>query len=236
MKKILPVFLLLLVCLTGCSSDSDGNVVIKYSNGVYTYKGKAMVTDEYKGYEANITTPDAIGGTYSMTMDSAKDVTNLSVNFQQVLEENMDKYKDCYYYAEYLGTQVTMAQPIGNDQWRVIQGHTASDMSTAMPKLLYEYLTTTPLTNGSVTVQYDGFKLSSEFDTIIVRKDCALITGIIKVSEGTYDTTDTVSIVQGKKEIQLQHGASQKYDYYVYNGMLIQILKGMDLSTYIQFN
>ena len=148
----------------------------------------------------------------------------------------MDKYKGCFSFQEYLGSQTTMAKSLGNDYWAVIRGQGSGGNYNMVQVNMYNNIESTPLTNGQVYVKYDGFTFGSEYDSVIVRPDCALITGLIKVSAGSYNTTDTVSVVQGKKEYQLQHGASQKYDYYVYNGMLIQIAKGLDLSSYIKFD
>ena len=91
------------------------------------------------------------------------------------------------------------------------------------------------LTEGQVYVDFGKFVFGNAYDQVTVRTDCALISGIAKVSNDTYDCTQTVSVTQNNKEYQLMKGSSSKYDYYTYEGYLIQLGAGLDITQYITF-
>ena len=236
MKKMFPLFLLLAICLTGCSSKYDpaGDITIKWSDGVMSYNGTTFEVDSYSGYEASV--ESGLGGLqYSIMLDSAKDVTNITFNTQGILEENMDDYKGCYYYTEYLGSKLTMAISVGEDAWSVCQCITAGTSAALVATYTEEYISKVPLTNGQVYVDFGKFTFGNSYDVVTVRPDCALISGIAKVSQDTYNCTTPVSVIQGDKEFQLMKGSSAKYDYYTYDGYLIQISGGLDITNYITF-
>lgn len=236
MKKMLPVLMLLLLCLTGCSSkvDPNGDVTIKWENGAMSYKGTKFEVDSYNGYSATVEAGQG-GLSYSMSIDSAKDVTNISVNNQGILEENMDTYKGCFYYTEYLGSKLTMAKSLGNDNWAICQAITNGQQPALVATYTEGYINTVPLTNGSVYVDFGEFTFGNAYDLVTVRPDCALITGIAKVSLGTYDCNTPVSVIQNNKEYSLMKGSSARYDYYQYGNYLIQLSGGLDISNYITF-
>lgn len=238
MKKLLACLLMLMLCLTGCSSSNVGsqdNITVKWENGVVSYKGTTMPITSYKGYEATAMGSD--GNEWRVWIDPAKDFTSISSNTQTVLEENMSTYKSFKYYREYLGTQFTIASTVDADYKKVALANNTNGIDENVSKVAgANVLDAIPVTNGVVKVDFGPFVFGTDYDMVEVRPDCALITGVIKVSQGTYDTTSTVSIVQDKKEYQVPYGSSQNYDYYVYEGYVIQIVKGMDIGTYIKFN
>lgn len=237
MKKWLPMLLLLALCLTGCSSGSanpDEDVTIKWENGVMSYKGTTFAVDSYSGYEAHV--GSGTGGlSYDITIDTATDVTNITLNYQGIVEENMDKYKGGFSYSEYLGSILTYARSIGKDTWSVCQVRTQGTDLTLCQTYAEQYVSNVPMTNGQVYVDFGSFIFGNSTDLVEVRPDCALISGIAKVSLDTHDCSTPVVVVQGKKEYQLMKGSTAKYDYYQYDGYLIQIAGGLDISQYIQF-
>lgn len=228
--------LLLCLLLTGCSSGvgPTDNITVKWENGVITYKGTVLPVTEYHGYKAFI--ESGLGGEhYTFTIENVPDVTSISVNTQSVLEENMDKYKGKFYYSEYLDSRLTMAKDLGSDHWGICQMPltvTAKDVGATYAS---DYLDTIPLTMGMLYVDFGSLVLGTEYDSVVVRPDGALITGIIKVSNGTYNCTTPVTLIQDKKEIPLMKASTNKYDYYMYDGLLIQIAAGLDPTTYIKF-
>ena len=94
MKKIIPILMTCVLCLTACSSkvDPTSDVTIGWKNGVITINGKDTALTSYSGYQADITN-GASGLSFHFTLDSATDVTNLTINTQGIMEENMDKFK-----------------------------------------------------------------------------------------------------------------------------------------------
>lgn len=236
MKKIIPILMTCALCLTGCSSSVSptSDITVGWENGVISIGGKATSLTSYSGYEATIEGGNA-GLTYNFSLDNATDVTNLSVNVQGIMEENMDKYKGKYYYTEYLGSSLTMADSLGNDMWEVCQVLTNDLAANMVATYASDYMDTVKLTNGQVYVDFGKFTFGNQYDQVTVRNDCALISGIAKVSNGTYDCTQTVSVTQNNKEYQLMKGSSSKYDYYTYEGYLIQLGAGLDITQYITF-
>lgn len=228
---------LCLVCLTACSSkkqDVNSDITIKWEAGTMYFGDTAVELSEYKGYGATV-----MGGKggldYTFMLDNAKDVTNLTINAQEILEENMEKYKGKFWYTEYLGSILTMAKNMGGDDWMVVQCITQNQNPDMIAAYCSDYLDTVTLTNGQVYVDFGSFTLGTPYDTVIVRPDGALITGIIKVSDGYKDCNTPVSVFQNNKEYQLMKTSSSKYDYYMYDNKLIQVAAGFDISQYITF-
>lgn len=236
MKRLLPMLLLLAVCLTGCSNgvDPTKDVTIKWENGVTSYNGTTFTVDSYNGYSASVTNGSG-GLDYTLSIDSAKDVTNLTVNYSAVEEENMNKYKEGFYFSEYLGSRLTYAREIADDTWSVCQVVTRGTDLALAANYAELYVSSVPLTNGQVYVDFGDFIFGNQYDVVEVRPDCALITGIAKVSVDTHDCSTPITVVQDKKEYQLMKGSSAKYDYYQYGDYLIQLSGGLDISQYIKF-
>lgn len=232
----MTVLLLCVLLLTGCSSKTDptSDLTVSWNNGVIQINGKDTALTSYCGYAASIAGGQG-GIDYNFSLDTATDVTNISVNVQGVLEENMEKHKGKFYYTEYLGSKFTMAQPLGNDNWMICEVLTNGLTASMVAAYASDYMDTISLTNGQVYVDFGSFKFGNDFDVVTVRTDCALIQGVAKVSQGTYDCTQTVSVMQNNKEYQLMKGSSSKYDYYTYDGYVIQLAAGLDVGQYITF-
>lgn len=239
MKKIIPIMLILLIILTGCSSGPSGSplesVTVEWKDGVIYYDGEATALTSYNGVEAEIENGNG-GLNYTFLLDNATDVTSISVNTQNILEENMDKLGKKFYYTEYLGSQFTMAASLGSDYWNVCRVSLSGEDSKLVATYASDYIDTFMLTIETVYCDFGPFKLGADGYTTEVRTDCALIESIIKVSKNTYDCPNTYTVTQGDKEYLLQKGESKNYDYYMYEGYLIQSAKGIDISMYIDFD
>lgn len=236
MKKVLAILLLSVLLLTGCSSGANpsADVTIKWDNGVMSYNGTTFDVNEYNGFDARVESGQG-GLSYRLTLDTAKDVTNITVNTQEILEENMSKYKGGYYYSEYLGSMITYAKNLGGDNWAVCQVVSKGTADNLCATYAESYVSTVPLTNGQVYVDFGNFIFGNAYDLVSVRKDGAVIVGTAKVSKDSYDCNTPVTVIQDNKEYSLMKGSSAKYDYYMYDGYLIQIAGGLDISSYIKF-
>lgn len=233
MRRLLPMCLLLVLLLTGCSSSVDrtGSVTVKWENGVVSYGGKTLTLDEFEGYTATVTGPD--GCRYNMAIENTPDITNLSINYQQVLEENMTSLKGGLWWTEYLGSYMCYAKMVEKDTCVYCTSYpTDSNMAANYAAQFVEDI---PMTMGQVYVDFGDFVFGNDYDIVTVRNDACLIRGIAKVSIGTYNCNTPVTVTQGKKEYQLMKGSSSKYDYYQYGDYLIQVGMGLDISNYIQF-
>lgn len=221
--------------LTGCASISPtSDFTVKWQSGKLYNGNKEIPATKYTGTEAIV--ENGKGGlTYELSLDSAKDVTNITLNVQNILEEQMSSYKDAKYYTEYLGSSFTMAKNIAPETFAVCHVNTKGMPAETVAAFAYEYISSIPLTSGKISVDFGDFIFGDDYDTVEVRGDAAVITGVAKVSPGTHETKSTYIVVQGKKEYQLQKGSSSKYDYYVYNGYVIQLASGLTPESYITF-
>ena len=234
---MLALMLILATCLTGCSSGGSGptaDITFKLEDTGVTFKGKAVPFTEYSGYTAKIEN-GAGGASYTMTLEAGNDLTSISVNTQSILEENMDKIKNRYYYTEYLGSKITMAEQVSDEYIEIIQVYVDGIDSKVAATYCSNYMEDIVLTNGKVKLDCGDFIVGNDYDTLTIRTDYAVIPSVLKVSKGTYECNQTHTITQGKKEYQLQKGSSGKYDYYMYDGYLIQLAAGLDISSYITF-
>lgn len=238
MKKLFSMLILLImVFMVGCGSkaaDPSGDLTIKWDGVSYTYGDTALNFSTYTGSMAQVDMPT---GTYLVTIDTAKDVTNITVNNQGILEENMDKYKDVFYYQEYLGSKTTGAMLIGPDTWAVAQ--TGGGTPAILAKEMHEIFTALPLTNACIYVNVaDQFTFGNAYDKTECRLDKILIPQVAQVLPGqinpnmepyTFTKTDGTS-VSGL------YGPTAAYDYYFYGGYTIQLYKGGNIYDYVKFN
>lgn len=235
MKKILPLILLSCLLLTACSSgiNTQKDLTVKWENGVIIVDGKETALTSHKGYEATV--EDSNGLSWTFYLDNAKDVTNITPNSQNILEENMEKYKGYFYYTEYLGSRMTMAKSLGNDDWIIGQCLTNNLPAATVASYGAKYMDSLLLTNQQLYVDFGSFIFGNTYDAVEVRTDKALISGVCQVSTAYHECTEPYVVVQDNKEYQLMKSSTSRYDYYTYDGFTIQIAAGMDISNYIKF-
>lgn len=243
MKRIVVLLMIFVLSLAGCSKnagevDPTKDLTLEWSNGVISYNGKAMNVTAHHGYKVDI--ESGMGGlNYTLTLDSAKDVTNITVNQQGILEENMDKSGDRFFYTEFLGSKYTMAEEVGPDIWKVLQAATKGNNTNLMTTYANEIMDTVPMTNAQLYCDFGDFTFGNSMDQVTVRGDGAVITGVAMVKVGTKNTTSTVTCKggkKGKKTFTLGFFSDGSYDYYTYGEYLITVACGLDINQYIKFD
>ncbi len=238
MKKLILTFLVLSTILMGCSSgttDVNKDVTVKWENGIIKFGNNESPVTSYKGWTATIEGGNG-GLDYTIQLDTARDVTNITLNTQGVDQQYMDTMKGKYYYSEYLGSKLTMAMNIKDDDWMVCQVLTRGNADTVVANYVSDYMDTLVMTNGQVYVDFGPFTFGNDYDQVEVRPDCALIHAVAKVSQDYVDATTPEMIMQGDKEYSVMKTSSAKYDYYVYEGYTIQLAAGLSFANYITFN
>ena len=227
-----------LVSLTACSKQPyspDGVCTFEWNNGVVSANGKTL--SNYSEIAGSGATWNNGTSELRVWIEDADDLGFISVNNQGIIQENMDKYKDAYYYTEYLGTQLTFIYTKTGSTRFIAQGNIASSNIEVLKKQLYDDLSNVLLTWGATKVVInDLFTFGNEYDQVKIRPDSCIISGVAKVSVGTKaECTTPYSYTQGKNTYDLMMYSSGKYDYYQYEGVIIQLAAGLSLADYVTF-
>lgn len=239
MKKRLTLLLMTLsVLLTACSSKYDprADYTCGWENGQVKFGSKAVPVDEYNGY--TYTLKGGNGGIdYYFTVDtSAKDPSNITVNTQGITMDNMTAYSGKHYYLEYLGSLMTMTSSLGPDNgYMICQANITGMDANLIAKYMSDYMDTIKLTESYLYCDFGPFTFGNSFSEIVVRSDGASVKGVIKVSPGSKGATTPVQITSGKKTVDMLMTSTEKYDYYEYEGFLIQVAKGVSPAEYLTF-
>lgn len=237
MKKILVLLLTLVLCLAGCSSASGGPtdpITFEFENGMVRFKGDPVVFSEYKGYICDVRGGSG-GLDYTMMLEMGNDFTNHTWNTVPVLEENMDTYKDKVFYVEYQGTKFTMMEQTTEEYITAIQVYAKGTDKNQLAVFASGYIDKVPLTEGFIYIDCGSFIAGNDYSAATVRPTEYVIPGVMKISAPSFNCNSTVTLTQGKKEYTVQMGSSDKYDYYLIDGVQIQIAKGCMVTDYIKF-
>lgn len=233
MKKLIILLIGIVMTLTGCSKyDPNKEVKIGWSDYQITYNGKPTELTKYEGPSAEVVPGNGGQDYYFSYEPGAADASNISANTQGVLMQNMTKYNGKWYYTEYLDSKFTMAQQIADNTFQICQ---VMIMQTPdlTAKYASDYLDTFCLTELNYRVDFGDFYFGSGYEMPKITQDGASISGIAKVSVGTKGASEPYEFIQGDKSYSMMHVSTEKYDYYEYNGFLIQIAGGISLSDYI---
>ena len=244
MKKILSMLVasVLLIGLCGCggsATDPTSDLTLKWDGVNLSYEGKVLSISEHKGSVVNIG-PEVSAGSlnYELILDMAKDVTNITVNNQGILEENMEKLKDMFYYTEYLGSRATGALSLGNEYWAVCRCATESTPINLVAQNMLDYVSNIPLTDKTLYVDCGGkFTFGNEWYETIARPDKCLVKDVIQVLPGqVLDNMEPYTFYAGDGSTRSgMYGETATYEYYYYEGFTIQCAKGVSISDYITF-
>ena len=230
--------LLLVVCLTGCAKGSAGptaDVTFDFENGAISYKGTPVAWDEFNGYSCKISNGSG-GLAYEMLLEAGDDVTTISWNTQNVLEENMTVYKGKYYYLEYLESQFTMADPVSDNYFVLVRTFPNGAAINLVAQFASDYTDNIPMTDGKIKVDCGDFVVGNDYEILTIKPTYCVIPSVIKVSmEPCPDAVNPVIITQGNKEYTLNTCNKGTFTFYTYNGYTIQVAQGVDINSYITF-
>ena len=233
MKKWTILLLGIVLLLTGCSKyDPAKEVKVGWADGHITYNGKPTELTSYSGSVA-----EAMGGYggqdyYFSYEPGAADASNISANTQGVLVQDMTKFKDKLYYTEYLDSKFTMAHEIAESTFQICQVMLSST-SDLTAKYASDYLDSFCLTGVNYRVDFGDFYFGSGYEMPKITQTGASISGIAKVSQDTKGASEPYEFIQGDKSYQMMVTSTENYTYYEYNGFLIQVANGINLSDYI---
>lgn len=233
MKKRIILLMGIVLLLTGCSKyDPNKEVNVGWSDNRITYDGNPTDLTMYAGSVAEAK-PGNGGQEYYFSFEpGAADASNISANTQGVLMQDMEKYNGKWYYTEYLGSKFTMAQEIAENTFQICQVMITSTADLTA-KYSSDYLDTFYLTGLNYKVDFGDFYFGSGFEMPKITQEGASISGIAKVTKDTKGATEPYEFYQGDKTYSMTTTSTEKYDYYEYNGFLIQVASGISLSDYI---
>jgi len=238
---ILSVFVL--VCLLGCTTQNEVKpseaLVLRLDNtGLYNGDTKLLLT-RHSGRNIIISEDIGPNGCYmDITVDQAKDITNITVNTQKILEENMDQFKDMYYYTEFLGTKMTCVLPLGNEYYSVCQAAVDGQSTAYMAQVIYDYLQDYPVTDNVLKIDCGTFLFGSEWYTTYADSERAYIEDLCQVfpheiMEGAPEpctVTDSKGMSKSAKVF-----STAAYVYYIIDGYTIQCVPSFNISDVIAF-
>lgn len=234
MKKRIILLLGIVLLLTGCSKyDPNKEVKVGWSDNHITYNGKPTELTSYTGVNAEAIPGNGGLDFYFSFEPGCADASNISLNTQGVLVQDMVKYNGKYYYTEYLGSKFTMAQQIAANTFQACQVVGSSATVELAAKYASDYMDTFCLTELNYRVDFGDFYFGSGYEMPKITQAGASITGIAKVSRDSKGAYEPFEFVQDDKTYSMTKMSSEKYDYYEYNGFLIQVASGISLSDYI---
>lgn len=245
MKRFLSMLMcvLMVVSIVGCggsksAADPGESVTLSWNGYALSFDGNALNISEHKGNEVIIDSAIGANGMYySIALDMSKDVTNLTINNQGILEEDMSKLKGMFYYTEYNNTIMTSAMNLGGEYWGTCRSNVGAAV-LLVAECMLKYLTTIPLTDNTLYVDCGGkFIFGSEWYPTIARPDKILVTEVIQVLPGqVHPQMESYTFYkEDGTALAGMFASTDSYDYYYYDGFTIQCAKGVNLSDFIKF-
>ncbi len=245
-KRIYALLLIfiLAVSLVGCGKKAvtetlDSPLTLEWKDGVIYYDGQPTDIIEHAGYYAKVTNPGN-GATYTIAKDNATDPSQLLINTEGVLEENMNKYKETLWWTLYLQSIFVQIKDYGNDNWKTAECATEGRPAESLTIAGLEYMDNIPLTDKYVVCDFGEFTASSEWDEAFVKESGYVIKNVIKVTSIDkmnlpVECNESYMLYSGSGAYEWKVGHTQKFDYYTYGNYAIQIAAGVSIDAYITF-
>ena len=232
MKKYFLILLTVLLLLTGCSNKPTE----VFYNG-YDFKiGDTVINlDSYSGDSARVLSDDTYT-VYEMNMISSKNWWESENNRKhRVKSEFQKKDTDFYYYCENLSTKIICYYVIDKtDTIECICYTNNSTNASLMINNAYDYCKSIVWNKNGCTVNVnDYFKI----DNAVIQDNAVTIPGIITVRYTGDESKcpNTTTLMQGEKAITIKTSADYDFNYYYYNGFLIIVKPGTQITDYLRF-
>lgn len=219
------LLLMLSMSLVGCSKkesiSSDGSTV--YCNK------KATNITEHKGYEA--VRDLGTGGKITYYICEVPNIDECTHNTAGVLEESMGAIKKAKYYTLYLDSYIYMYYPYDG---YYIEGNAIIEDSNSyttqqVVNIMYEDMSKLILSNDMKTVSFaEKVEVNVADWDVRVRTDEIIIPGLLRIKIDDKSVIATSQITIQNKNVG--KASNEKYDYYQYDGILIQVTVGTDIN------
>jgi len=223
-SMLLIVILSTVMVLTGCGGEK-----VSWRPGVISCGNKSVAVDEYSKDYAKKTLPDEVG---EMKFYLTNNITDSPNNKLALPEEQMEKYRGCRYYTYALDSDVGLYMKKGK---KFLEGYmtvfpqktftleqSLNELYTTMGSLMfYENIKTISLSE-KVTLKADVWDWKLRTNEVVIPNVLR-----VKADDGSVTVTDSVTI--GKTNLGMKSSGS--YDFYIYDGLIIQVAKGTDLSS-----
>lgn len=213
-----------MLSLAGCSNSK-----LSWSNEGFASNGTVLSIDEYADGQVNATINANV-----YVFKPCDSIIYCKSNTLGVLEENMTKFKKAKYYSAHMGSQYYMHYPVGDG---FIEGicyvYNNAVGVEVIVDTLYKYCENLVLSEDVKEIPVgDKITLLVEDRTYKIRNDEILIPGTIKISADDGSKIMDSIVQVGKKDVAKTTVGN--YDYYQYEGYIIQAIAGLDLSTYVK--
>ena len=218
--------------LVGCSKKEN---IASDGNAIYC-SGKATSITEHKGYEAVRDLGE--GGKITYYMCEVPKIDECTHNTAGVLEESMGTVKEAKYFiknAEKLfnvkKNTLLMYYPYNN---YYIEGNAIIDDTSAystqqVVNMMYEDMSKLVLSNDIKKVSFaDKVEINIGDWDIKIRPDEIVIPGLLRIKLDDKSVIATSQTTIQKKNVG--KASNEKYDYYQYDGILIQVAIGTDID------
>lgn len=236
MKKILLVSLVLIACLTGCSSG--GAVKASWDDGAIKINGKAANQNlaKYRGFDAEITTPT---GPVVIEIEQVDDPSLSYHNTDMVAFENMTTVKNKgWAVSRYQDSEYVLWYKAADKTYYVAEGKNNDSITTTLNSM-YDICDKLTLTNDAVVTTINGklvFSPSYENEVINITPAYISVSGYIKVSNQlTASCTEQRDVTLDGKTNQMMFSTDGVFDYYQYEGLQIQCVCGADIDAYLAY-
>lgn len=210
----------------GCSSSES---TVQWIGGEIINGSKVLSVTEYAGTEAT-TIIDNVGTIKYYLCNTMDDCDH---NKASTSIDDMTDFKGkSKYYTMYHGTEIFLYVPYGK---AFIESHMelvdVGVMSVEQAvEMMYNESKRLYIGDEVKTINFDDIvEINVANRVFAVRKDEAIIPGLLRVKKDTGEITATEHVTIDKKSVGKT--SSTKYDYYQYNGIIIQAAIGSDPST-----
>lgn len=224
------VILLLAICtlsLVGCSNSAN----YSWNSGVLNGPKGIMELSVFEGYKAEAEFSDL-----EMKFYICDDIEGCPHNVIGVEKESMTEYKKALYYVGYLNTQMWMF--VENDGGGYIECNVqiprdAVLTTDAIAELVYNKMQTMTLSDDIKSLDINGVVSLNTADwDFKVRPTDVIIPGSVRIKLDDGSITKSGSELMPNGELVDKY-VGDKYTYYLYKGLIIQITTGLSLESYV---
>ena len=170
--------------------------------------------------------------TYSMLHGPVEDS---EYNLSGMMEHELAKYEDAFYFTLYFNTVLHMYYPTEYgyiQSYAQLEANEMPDVQTVLATM-YADMVALNLTDSLTQVYYDDIVVQVTDNEMKLRPSELILVGLMRIKEndGSVNATTTTTVL-GKTMAKY---STAQYDYYLYGNSIIQVPIGTSLEGLISF-